>query len=269
MPRWGEKAVNMARHIRSRDNERIKRAVKLASSSAARRQRGAFFASSSKVVRDLLDAGFVPEEIFIRREKADEAERVLKGLDPVTFTVSPAAESKLSDSPTDDGFYAVFRMPERKEEGYLSADRLMVLCDVQDPGNVGAVMRCALALGYDDVILTRGCADIYSPKVIRSSMTASVKLDCYRVTDALRLTESLNAHGFTTVAACLEGAEILGDRELDGPLAVFIGNEGNGLPDEVIARCAARVKIPMSDRIDSLNASVSRRILMWELRKKD
>lgn len=114
-------------------------------------------------------------------------------------------------------------------------------------------------------LLQPGCADVYSRKVIRSSMTACVKMNIYKTDDLLRFTKKLNEKGFCTVASCLEGAQELGNAKIKRPVALYIGNEGNGLPKEIINRCAVRVKIPMSEEIESLNAAVSAAVLMWEL----
>ena len=97
-------------------------------------------------------------------------------------------------------------------------------------------------------------------------MTASVKLNVLKTNDMVAFTQKLNEKGFTTVAACLDGASDLGSVKTSLPVALYIGNEGQGLSDDVIENCRIRLKIPMSDRIESLNAAVSAAVLMWELR---
>ncbi|MBQ7816481.1 MAG: RNA methyltransferase, partial [Oscillospiraceae bacterium] len=136
----------------------------------------------------------------------------------------------------------------------------------QDPGNMGAIMRTALAFGYEDIVVSTKCADIYSPKVLRSSMTASVKLNVCKVADIPAFVRELSSKGFSTVATCLENSKELGSEKISLPVAVLIGNEGNGLSKETIEASTHRVKIPMSEQIESLNAAVSASVMMWELR---
>jgi len=254
----------MVNYIESKDNQKIKNALKIANDASARRKNGMFFAATSKVVLDILAAGFEAVSVFCLQEEYDRAEDKLEGEN--VYIVSPAVAEKLSEGKTEDGVWALFRMKDADEESVFKADKLLVLEDVQDPTNIGAIMRTALAFGYENVAVSRKCADVYSRKVIRTSMTASVKLNVYKVDDMVQFTRTLNEKGFTTVATCLEGAQELGTVPVKLPLALYIGNEGNGMSSEVIDECSLRVKIPMSDRIESLNAAVSAAVLMWELR---
>lgn len=252
--------------IDSKDNPKIKQAVKISDSAAYRRQTGSFFAASSKAVLDIIRAGFEPVWIFCTGESYEKfADKLPR--DGV-FIVSEAVRDKLSQGKTEDGIYGVFSMKKEENRDIFAAEKILVLEDIQDPGNMGAIMRTALAFGYKDVAVSEKCADIYSRKVIRSSMTASVKLNVVKVADTADFARRLNDRGFCTVAACLEGARELGSEKIEKPAALFIGNEGNGLSRQVIAACRKRVKIPMDSRIESLNAAVSAAVLMWEVAKQ-
>lgn len=248
--------------INSRDNPKIKYAVKLGKDAGERRRRGMFLVPGSKAVADTFARGYEPVDIFAGETAAVKYADRLRSLDVIT--VSGRRADKLSEGKTDDGVWGVFRMKSRDYNTLFDSKRVLALCDIQDPGNMGAVMRTALAMGYESVVVSEGCADIYSRKVIRSSMTACLKLKVYRSGDMVKTAGDLSAAGFATMAACLEGAENLGSFEIPGRHAIFIGSEGQGLSDDVISRCTHRVKIPQSSRIESLNAAVSRGILMWE-----
>lgn len=254
----------MVNYIESKDNQKIKNALKIANDSSARKKNGMFFAATSKVVLDILAAGFEAVSVFCLQEEYDRLQHRLTGEN--VYIVSDAVAEKLSEGKTEDGVWALFTMKNTDEDSIFSADKLLVLEDVQDPTNIGAVMRTALAFGYENVAVSKKCADVYSRKVIRTSMTASVKLNVCRVDDMVAFTRRLNEKGFTTVATCLEGAQELGTVPVKLPVAVYIGNEGNGMSSEVIEECSLRVKIPMSEKIESLNAAVSAAVLMWELR---
>lgn len=250
--------------IESKDNPKVKRAVKLSQDSKMRSSEGVFFASTPKVVMDILAAGFEPESLFFTREEYGRYAQVLSGM-PV-YIISRAVSDKLSEDKTSQGVFGIFRMKASNIDRIYSARKLIILEDIQDPGNMGAVMRTALAFGYEDIVVSGKCADIYSPKVLRSSMTASVKLNVCRIDDIPGLVKDLGQRGFSTVATCLENSTELGAEAISQPVAVLIGNEGNGLSQDTINAATHRVKIPMSDKIESLNAAVSAGIMMWELR---
>ncbi|MBQ6849844.1 MAG: RNA methyltransferase [Oscillospiraceae bacterium] len=250
--------------IESKDNPKIKNALKIANDASFRRKNGVFFAATSKVVLDIIDAGFAHQAVFVLAEEYGKfADRLP---DKNVYTVSRPVADKLSEGKTEDGVWAVFEMKSADEDAIFAADKLLVLQDVQDPNNMGAIMRTALGFGYENVVVSSKCADVYSRKVIRTSMTASVKVNVLKVADMVAFTQKLNAKGFTTVAACLDGASDLGTVKTSLPVALYIGNEGQGLSRDVIENCKIRLKIPMRDRIESLNAAVSAAVLMWELR---
>ncbi len=253
----------MVNYIESKDNARIKNALKIATDNSARKKQGLFFAATSKVVLDILQAGFKADSIFCTESEFEKHKDRL-GAENV-YIVSQAVADKLSESKTEDGMWALFFMKEQSADDVFSRDKILVLEDVQDPNNMGAILRTALGFGYETVVVSSKCADVFSRKVIRTSMTASVKVKVYKVKDMADFTYQLNGKGFTTVAACLEGAVPLGSVPVTKPFALYIGNEGNGLSHRVIQACKLRVKIPMSDRIESLNAAVSAAVLMWEL----
>lgn len=253
----------MINYIESKDNPKIKNALKIATDASFRKKNGMFFASSSKAVGDIARAGFEPVALFLTGEEYEGQGEKFAAY-PV-YVISSSVCEKLREGKTEDGVFGVFKMKPGDTDEILSGDKLLVLQDVQDPGNMGAIMRTALAFGFKNAVVTTGCADVYSRKVIRSSMTACVKMNIYKTDDLLQFTKKLNEKGFCTVASCLEGAQELGNAKIKRPVALYIGNEGNGLPKEIINRCAVRVKIPMSGEIESLNAAVSAAVLMWEL----
>lgn len=250
--------------IESKDNAKIKNAQKLAKDAKLRSENGVFFASTPKVVMDVLEAGFEAESLFFTKEEYEKYSAKVAG--QKVYIISEAVNQKLSEDKTSQGVFGVFKMKTADVDKIFAADRLIILEDIQDPGNMGAIMRTALAFGYEDIVVSAKCADIYSPKVLRSSMTASVKLNVCKVEDIPAFVKQLGEKGFSTVATCLENSKELGSEKINLPVAVLIGNEGNGLSADTIAASTHKVKIPMSDKIESLNAAVSAGVMMWELR---
>ena len=196
------KVKNMINLIESKDNPKVKNALKIANDASYRRKNGVFFAATSKVVLDIADAGFAHQAVFVLE---DEYEKFADRLpEKNVYLVSQPVADKLSEGKTEDGMWGVFEMKTADEDAIFTADKLLVLQDVQDPNNMGAIMRTALGFGYDNVVVSSKCADVYSRKVIRTSMTASVKVNVLKVADMVAFTQKLNEKGFTTVAACLE-----------------------------------------------------------------
>ena len=138
--------------------------------------------------------------------------------------------------------------------------------DIQDPSNLGTVLRTAEALGIGGVILTRGCCDVYSPKVLRGSMGAVFRLPMALVETMPPAVNALEHKGFVAMAAVPDReAEPITHVRFSSPSIVLVGNEGNGLKPETIRACQRRVTIPMLGRAESLNASVAASLLMWEM----
>jgi tRNA G18 (ribose-2'-O)-methylase SpoU len=140
----------------------------------------------------------------------------------------------------------------------------LVLWNVTDPDNLGALVRSAAALGARSVWLGPGCADPYGRKTLRTSMGCVLSLPLFSLSDATGLA-ALRAGRYVAAAALVEGASLPGEMPLDRPVALVMGNEGWGLPAEVLAACDGTVMLPMDAGVDSLNVGAAGAILMWEL----
>ncbi|MEA5050852.1 MAG: RNA methyltransferase [Oscillospiraceae bacterium] len=185
----------------------------------------------------------------------------------VTVVSAPVAE-KMSGQPAPQGVVGVARLPAPVPPERLGdRRRALVLCALQDPANVGAAVRTAAAFGYTAVELSDDCADLFSPKALRASMGAAFAVDTFSFGDGPALARTLEAGGFLCVATALtDAARPVTDIPMDGRLALFIGNEGHGLPRGVIDACGACAVIPIGDRVESLNASAAAAVCMWVLR---
>ena len=144
------------------------------------------------------------------------------------------------------------------------APLLVILENLQDPGNVGTILRTLDAAGGTALVLTKGTADIFSPKVVRAAMGSLLHVPVCLVESAAPLEEALTKAGFTVLAATLQDAVEPYDVAMDGKLAIVIGNEGNGLSAEAVESATQGVKIPMIGKAESLNASVAAGILIYE-----
>ena len=163
----------------------------------------------------------------------------------------------------------MFRTPQHTLDEVRRGGRYLALERVQDPGNVGTLIRSAAAFGFDGVILSEGCASPYAPKTLRASMGAAVRVPVIETGPLPPALARLRQLGIRCLAAALEHSEPLGPVPAAHPggVCVVVGSEGQGLEGDTIAACDAAVRIPMTDRVESLNAGIAGSILLWHFRE--
>ena len=173
---------------------------------------------------------------------------------------------KLTDTVTPQGILCVVRQPSYTMEDIINHPGhrlLMILEDIQDPGNLGTIFRTAEGAGASGIIMTKGCADLFNPKVVRSTMGSIYRVPFF-VTDDIEQTISLVKNAQIEVfAAHLKGEHFYDEIEYKDA-AFLIGNEGRGLKDSTASLADTYIKIPMSGELESLNASMAAGILMYE-----
>jgi len=181
------------------------------------------------------------------------------------YTAPDHLYKKLSDTVTPQGIMAVCEKKQISPENLIKDDGLLLLCEnLADPGNVGTLIRTARAANAAGVILTKGSAELYSPKVIRACAGSLFHIPCAEDADALSAVRYLKAGGFLLAAAHLNGGVSYYDADMTKACCILIGNEARGLSDELSSFAQLLVKIPMSGGIDSLNAAVAGSILLYE-----
>lgn len=256
--------------ITSKDNPSLKLYQRLSDSKKERLKYGLFVLEGLRIVEDAVREN-APIHQIILTENA--VKKYGGGLfqadlrDTRTIVVSNELGNRIASTDTTQGVFAVCRIPEKKEMTFTENGKYIVLFGLQDPGNVGMIIRTADALGIDGVILSGSC-DLYSPKVIRSTMGSVFRTNIHIENSAEKLFEMLEKNDVFTSASVIDrDAEKITECLFRGRQAVFIGNEGNGLPPEISAKCNRRITIPMNSTINSLNAGMASGIVMWELKK--
>ncbi len=172
--------------------------------------------------------------------------------------------ASISQVKTSQGIAAVCEKPEARPLETLG-DRLVLLENVQDPGNVGTILRTLDAAGFDGCVLTPGCADPYGPKALRATMGSVFRVPLALCESAAEAAEALGARGYAVIGAALDGEPFYERRPLPKKLCVLIGNEGAGLTREALGRCTHRFRLPMRGGAESLNAAVAAAVFMYEL----
>ena len=236
--------------ITSKDNKRVKYVKKLIASASFRRSESLFTAEGLRLCGDALRSGVTVESAYFSEDfcekHGDFVERAEKSAGKC-FVLKNGIFSALCDTKTPQGVLFVIKTLDKtldfdkmKKNGNIVA-----LENIQDPANLGTILRSAEAFGVDGVVLSRDCCDIYAPKVIRGSMGAVFRQPFEIVDDLPAFIRGFNRVG-TSYAAVLDRDSVpLGDCDFSVASLCAVGNEGNGLTDAVVAACTKKVFIPM------------------------
>lgn len=249
----------MTERITSRRNPLLEQVRRL-DTAALRRKAGVFLCDSPKLVGEAVQHG-VSVQCVIAADGVAFPEGLPENVRRVTVPADVMAS--ISPMPTPQGMLALCALPDMAAPARLSPGRYVVLDGVQDPGNVGAVLRTADAFGCTAALLLPGCADLYSLKTLRASMGAVFRLPAYTV-DADALRALLTAANLPLYGAALRHDTVdVRCRDLRR-CAIAVGSEGRGLSDTVLALCDETLRIPMADHCESLNAAAAAAVLLWE-----
>lgn len=182
------------------------------------------------------------------------------------YTVKDSIFEKISETVNPQGILAVCHIKEFDVTNvdYSNSPFFVVLENVTDPGNMGTLIRTADAAGADGIFLSKGCVDIYNPKVIRATMGSIFHLPIYRNLNLIDLMEDFKDNNVKTLAAHLKGTSTPYKVDMTTACAVIIGNEANGLSDEISEMASDLVKIPMPGKAESMNAGIAGGILIYE-----
>ena len=242
------------KEITSDQNQNIKLAASL-NTKQGRKKSSSFLIEGETLVKEALKKGIELEALYV----LDESSTI--GISVETFTIPENLMKKISTLETTPNMVAIakqFTKEEPKENNFI-----LYLEKIQDPGNLGTIIRTAFAAGVSSIYLSPGCADIYNPKTVRSTMGSlfygHIKTDV-KLEDLPR--------GYQTIASSPRGEKLYSDLKLKEKLILMIGNEANGLDEKTMSTCSDLVKIPMKNGIESVNASSAASILLFEISKK-
>lgn len=262
--------------ISSTVNNKVKRLVALTQKAKARREEQCFVVEGTRMFceapADWIREVYVSESFLHRceNEANTEIRCILNRHSYEVFTDN--VFQKVSDTQTPQGVICVLSMPQYDLTEWIekwTADRkkaplLVLLEDLQDPGNLGTILRASEGAGVDGVILTRQTADIFNPKVIRATMGSIYRVPFFIVDTLIEIVELLKKKGVAVYAAHLDDSVAYDMLDYTQPTAFLIGNEGSGLQRETAERATQYIKIPMAGRVESLNAAIAAAILMYE-----
>lgn len=237
-----------------------------------RRETGSFVIEGARLANDALLSGAKVTAAFITeqaREKYADCCLALEQSGAPVYDVTPAVAGCLADTPSTQGIFCTVYITS----GSLEINEIdhqgayLALEDIQDPGNLGTILRTAEAMGIKGVLLSTGCTDVYSPKVVRASMGAVFRLPFYTGVNMPDAAALLKSKGMKIYAAVANGGDDILAADLDGGVIAVIGNEGNGLTQECIEACSGRITVRMQGRAESLNAAAAATVIIWEITK--
>lgn len=250
--------------ITAASNQRIKNLVNLTQKSKFRREQDVFITEGVKMFLEA-DCDKI-KEVYVS-ESFYEKGTVREKIEQCNYEVlSDELFKKVSDTQTPQGILCVMKQYHYVLEDLLQKENplLLILEDIQDPGNLGTMVRTAEGAGVDGIIMTKGTVDIYNPKTIRSTMGSVYRVPFIYTDDLYSVMKQLQERNVKIYAAHLKGDQYYHRLDFKGGTAFLIGNEGNGLKDETSEKADVYMKIPMKGKVESLNAAVASVILMYE-----
>lgn len=253
--------------ITSNSNEQVKYLVQLRKSGRFRREQGCFLVEGPKMFTE------IPPEKRIKTYITDKfleaaSPKLRRYLDNIPYELlKDSVMEYVSDTKNPQGILSVVKSAGYTIEELLSTDRpalLLILENLQDPGNLGTILRSGEGAGVTGIIMTKDTVDIYNPKVVRSTMGAVFRVPFLYTDDLNLVIKKLKSDFIKIYAAHLKGTQDYDRNDYRGPSAFLIGNESSGLTEETAALADCYIRIPMLGKVESLNAAAAASILSYE-----
>lgn len=256
--------------ITSSSNNRIKQLIQWNQKAKARKEDGVFIAEGVKMFAEAPLLWI--REVYISESFSHKIPEELEGkLDRCSYeVVSNAIFEKISDTQTPQGVLCVLNRPSYSlsELCFGGYPLVMILEDLQDPGNLGTILRTAEGAGVTGIVMTSDTVDIFNPKTIRATMGSIYRVPFLYVDSLGDAISRLKRNGLRVYAAHLKGERRYHELNYVKGTAFLIGNEGNGLTDQAVSLADVCLKIPMEGKLESLNAGVASGILMYEAHRQ-
>lgn len=254
--------------IESTANKQVKNLIQLMKKPKVRRETKTFVVEGIRMFREVPKERLVQtyvSESFLEKE---ENRAVLRETHCEIMTDKVFAS--VSDTQTPQGILSIVRQKEYTLEEILKKEHphLVLLENLQDPGNLGTIFRTAEGAGVDGIIMSKDTVDIYNPKTVRSTMGSLYRMPFIYVENLTEIIDRIKENGISVYAAHLKGRNAYYQEDYREGCAFLIGNEGNGLTEELATHADIYLRIPMEGQVESLNAAVAAAILMYEAKRQ-
>lgn len=251
-------------YIESKDNNLFKNIKKL-KERRFRDKEGLFILEGFRLIEEAIKAKMEIENIIISKDYEQKFQEFLLNnidLNKKTYFLANNLFIQLSSTENPQGIIAVVK--KKNNQKTLKGDFYLICDKVQDPGNLGTIIRTAHAAGVNGIILTKGTVDIYNDKTIRSTMGSIFYIPIFYDDENYSIIRSLKEDGFSLVATSLAESKNFFEEDLKGKTILAVGNEGNGISNELFELADKKVKIPMPGGAESLNVSIATSIILFE-----
>lgn len=245
--------------ITSRNNREIIETVKLRKKKH-REEEKLFLIDGTKLLFEALNSDIPIQKIYAVKDWLEKNANHLMELEIEEVSI-PVME-KLSGVKSSEGVVAIAQIIPQNTLDY--SDKVVILEDIRDPGNLGTIIRTADAFGYQNIILSKNCADIYNEKTLRSTMGSLFHINIFTNLDILKSIEELKNKQYTIIGTSLAGKDVeINNIEIPEKVAIVLGNESNGISEAVLKECTSLQKLPIIGAAESLNVSVAAGIFLF------
>lgn len=254
------------KQITSSDN-RICRIIRHLDSRKHREKLGLYLIEGENLTEEAFKNNADIEFIAVNEDRLSYYENLFGGRLSECCVMPAGLFNRLAQTESSQGIMAAVRIPQLTQQQFMehiAGGNVIVLDRLQDPGNIGTILRTCDAAGYRGAVMIKGTADIYSPKVVRSAAGSVFRIPAYYTAGARDGVKLLKDAGLQIIGTGFDTEDMYYDVDMRRNTAVVIGNEGNGISEEMAALCDRTVKIPMRGNIESLNAAVAAGILIYE-----
>lgn len=254
------------KQITSSDN-RICRIIRQLDSRKHREKLGLYLIEGENLTEEAFKNNADIEFIAVNEDRLSYYENLFGGRLSECCVMPAGLFNRLAQTESSQGIMAAVRIPQLTQQQFMehiAGGNVIVLDRLQDPGNIGTILRTCDAAGYRGAVMIKGTADIYSPKVVRSAAGSVFRIPAYYTAGARDGVKLLKDSGLQIIGTGFDTEDMYYDVDMRRNTAVVIGNEGNGISEEMAALCDRTVKIPMRGKIESLNAAVAAGILIYE-----
>ena len=258
--------------ITSKDNDKVKYTKSLLKTKN-RNKESKFIIEGYRILTLAIECSANIEYVFINEDFENKQDHVefLNLLENKNINIDKTTNkifNDLVDTENTQGILGVVKFKSKNlQENLNDKDKFVLILDrIQDPGNMGTIIRTADAAGVDSIIALKGCVDIYNPKVIRSTMGSIFDMNIIYASQN-ECVDALKHHNFDIVSSYLNTDNYYNEVKYNNKVALVIGNEANGINDELVSMSDVLVKIPIYGNAESLNAAISSAILMYEIKK--
>jgi len=253
--------------ITSTSNSQVKYLVQLQNKSKIRKENKEFVVEGIKMVEEAPKDRIV--KIYVSENFTKSNEEIVNKIGVEYEIVSDNVFSQMSDTKTPQGILAIVKMVDYSIEDLIKDIPLIAIIEnLQDPGNLGTIIRTGEGAGISGVLMSANTVDIYNPKTIRSTMGSIFRVPFVYENEFLNAIDFIRNRNVAIYAAHLDGKNSYTAEKYIGPSAFLIGNESNGLSDETAKKADILIKIPMCGKVESLNAAIATTVLLYEAKRQ-